>query len=203
MKHPILNISTIFLAIIALSAFIFSVVEVAILKRNPPLSLEENGILEFSQVIVLVGVSIMYLVATFKNNNNERWISMCFFAIFYIFILRELGVKHMDVPDYVKYIFSGTGRTITAIILIAISLIGALKNYKHYIIKTIELLFSKRGILLWLSFVFLQLGQWLEKGNTNFYILCEENLELIGYCLILFCAYKTLKLPPLKRSINF
>ncbi len=199
MKKLNLGIFVSILLILALSAIVFATIEVFIFK-NSTLSLEEGGLLEFMQVVMLVASVMLYIPAIIKNKGGERWISLCFATIFYLFILRELEIKHMDVPDYVKYIFHGTGRTITASVLIGAALIGALTEYKYYTVKTVSLLFSKRGALLWLSFAFLQVGQWVEKMDFKYNIYGEEVLELIGYCFILLCASSTKKLPNCRNN---
>ncbi|GAB5500959.1 MAG: hypothetical protein PsegKO_32700 [Pseudohongiellaceae bacterium] len=107
------------------------------------------------------------------------------------FVLRELDVERLNVPELIKPLGSGVGRNI----LLAASLIGimtvALRSFKTYRVASLTFLRSSSGILLISAGGMLLLGGVFDelkmlRHNT----LLEESAELCGYCLILLASMR-------------
>ena len=151
----------------------------------------EAGILENMQNFAIAVSGLIFLFAFIKNRNKNKdmWITLFFVVLCYAFLCREVDFERLNLPEWSVILFHGKGRNIS--IEIAFSIIGvfALKDYKNYINKSKELVFSKRGAFLFIAAIALFAGGIFEHAlDSEFF---EELLELTGYSCLLTASYFT------------
>ncbi|MFT5082702.1 MAG: hypothetical protein ACI9Y1_000732 [Lentisphaeria bacterium] len=150
----------------------------------------ENGLLENIQVLTLTVASIGFIVPTFHNERSDKLITLFFAFLCFSFVLRELDVEKLNVPDILIFFGSGTGRNVMlASGFLAIALYAA-RNVAYYKTLALDLVFSERGIMLSLAACLLYSGQYFEDLETlQHHVLFEELCELSAYAAILIVAH--------------
>jgi len=86
----------------------------------------ENGLLEILQAILLAIGCIVFLVPAALHKRSERLILLFCSLLCYSFVVRELDVERLNVPDAVKFIGSGIGRNTSLALAFGAMLIYAL-----------------------------------------------------------------------------
>lgn len=109
--------------------------------------------------------------------------------------MRELDFENFGLDERIVFFFDGVGRnTIAVVVFTAIFLWAICTDFKGYFRKSLEITFSKWGMLMVLFLFFVALGQVFEKtlegGTAN---LAEEMLETAGYLGFAICAIDPLK----------
>lgn len=158
--------------------------------------LSEQGAIEILQAVVLLFTLFIYIYALIKNDpGGESMITLFFTVLVWAFILREVDFDKMNLPEFAVFMLYGKGRVLTIFIGFTVALIGASINFKHYINKTIRLIFSVRGALIAATTVFLWTGYFFEHkfGGANGE-LYEELCELAGYLCLFSSAIITEKI---------
>lgn len=150
----------------------------------------ENGPLENIQVLLLLLGFICFLAPVKKSNPGFRCILLTGAMLSLSFILRELDVEDLAVPQWVILIASGTCRNIimgTGWLVLGAFIIKCLPELKK-LVKQIVL--SRIGVLLAASALLLMAGSpfdhkqiVIEHGR-----LYEEIFEIMGYVLVLVVA---------------
>ncbi|MGD9687075.1 MAG: hypothetical protein AB7U43_08905 [Desulfobacter sp.] len=150
--------------------------------------LRENGPIESLQAFILA-INCFVFVMTALQKESVKWISFFCALICYSFLLREIDVELLNVPDVVKFFGSGVGRNTTILLGFVFLLAYMSSRFFYSKLECINFVKSKPGLLLIFGGVLLLLGDFFEKldfvSYNNFY---EEVLELFGYFIILFSA---------------
>jgi len=150
----------------------------------------ENGPLENTQVFTLSIASLMFLLPVLTQSRNDKLFFLFFSLLCISFVLREVDIEDLNVPNILILIGSGTGRNImltigfVAIFLcMAINLAHYKKVFKFYTLSRGGRLIITAGILLGISALF------EEMSFVPHYVFFEEMLELSGYVIILLVAF--------------
>ena len=143
----------------------------------------EDGFIENFQVVLLAVACLTFLRYCFWKGIKYRAILAFFAFLFYSFIMRELDFENFGIDERIVFFFDGVGRnTIAVVVFTAIFLWAICTDFKGYFRKSLEITFSKWGMLMILFLFFVALGQVFEKtlegGMAN---LAEEMLETAGY----------------------
>jgi len=149
----------------------------------------EDGFLEILQAILLGIGCLVFLAAVASRQEPGKLIFLFCSLLCYSFVVRELDVELLNVPQVVKFIGSGIGRNASLALAFGAMLIYAVANFSYYKKAGLQFLKSKAGILLMLGGVLLQVGDLFEKNYAlQHHVFFEEFSELSGYVLILLSA---------------
>lgn len=149
----------------------------------------EDGLLETLQAILLGIGCLVFLAPVASRKKPGKLIFLFCSLLCYSFVVRELDVELLNVPEVVKFIGSGIGRNASLVLAFSAMLIYALANFSYYKKAGLQFLKSKAGILLMLGGVLLQIGDLFEKSYAlQHHVFFEEFSELSGYVLILLSA---------------
>ncbi len=154
----------------------------------------ENGILENTQVIVLIISMLVFFFSVFNPKREGKLILIFFTFLCFSFILREVDVETLDIPNTLKIIGHGMYRNIMIITGFIIISTYAILNYTYYKKLIYIFLVSINGILIMMAGVLLYLGDFFEHYNSiTYHVFLEEICELSGYILLLLSALLFLK----------
>lgn len=144
---------------------------------------KENGPLENLQVALLFFSSIAFLIPVARAERSYRCVLLAGTMLCYSFILRELDVEDLAVPQWVILLGSGTGRDI--LLGLGWVAVGVLTLKSRAVFKdTIKpILFSRATMLIVISGLVLFSGSIFDhKDNkTPADQLAEEIIEVVGY----------------------
>lgn len=182
------------ISIIAISTFLgFSFWTVgSIFDDNTRIHLE-NGLIENIQACLLAISCIVYLIGAFFAKKPEKLILCTCSLLCYSFLLREVQVGKLDIPNVLKIIGSGIGRNLTiGTAFVAIFAYAIFSDYSYYKTAALGFIRTRPGVLLLAAALFLVLGFFFEEQKLmihhQFY---EEISELFGYLLILLSSFAT------------
>lgn len=149
---------------------------------------DENHLLENTQAVTLFIAFLMFLAPTMNSARRDRLLAAFFAMLALGFILAELDVERLNVPEFLILIGSGDG----CILLLATGflsiLVIALFNLRYYINLGSCFLRARVGITAMLAGIFLVLGDMFEGINIAHNILFEKSLELLGYAFFMAAA---------------
>jgi hypothetical protein len=150
----------------------------------------ENGPIENLQVVLLTISCIVFLAPIARKKEQEKLIHLFCFLLCCSFILRELDVERLDVPNVLKVLGSGVGRNTILTVAFMSLLFYTAARFSYYKKTIILFLRKKSGTLLMVGGLFLMLGGLFDKSDSIMYkSFFEEILELCGYCFILLSAF--------------
>jgi len=147
---------------------------------------EENGVLENIQVILLALTILVFAIQLYKRKDSHPVFSLAGAFLCIVFILRELDVEELDVPQIFILLGSGTGRNILMAALGILLAVYALKN-QHSIRQFLPAFFFETSSLtILMGMLFLVFGGLFDKNiiETEYYQFFEEIFEVTGYFLI-------------------
>ncbi len=155
----------------------------------------ENGILENTQVIVLIISMLVFFFSVFNPKREDKLILIFFSFLCFSFILREVDVETLDIPNTLKIIGHGMYRNIMIITGFIIISTYAIYHNKHLCYTKLYIfLVSINGILIMMAGILLYLGDFFEHYNSiTHHVFLEEICELSGYILLLLSALLFLK----------
>lgn len=151
---------------------------------------KENGPLENIQVMLLFLSAVAFLLPVAKAEKSFRCVLLGGAMLSFSFILRELDVEDLAVPQWIAAMGSGTGRDILLgcgwayVGVLSIKAFSALKaNLK-------AILFSRMTLLLFISGLILFSGSFFDHKDdkTPADQLAEELIEVVGYSVFLLGA---------------
>ena len=149
----------------------------------------EDGFLENVQAILLAISCLVFLAPIALRKEPGKLVYAFCSLLCYSFVVRELDVEHLNVPQAVKFIGSGVGRNASLVLAFSAILIYALANFSYYKKACLEFIWSRPGMLLILGGVLLQIGDMFEKNyGLQYHVFYEEFSEVAGYFLILLSA---------------
>ncbi|MBO7521126.1 MAG: hypothetical protein J6T16_02675 [Opitutales bacterium] len=161
----------------------------------------ENHFLENAQVAVCAIEMLVFLAAAFFSGENAKAIPLFFAVLAFAFILREVDVERLDVPEICKILGSGWGRNIIVSLMFAAVFAAALLNFRLYFWASLKFMRTKTFYWGIAAAAVLFASHIAERAHSlphnEFW---EETLELAGYALFLIAA--TFQLPrPLEERL--
>lgn len=150
---------------------------------------DENGILENIQVLTLTLSCLIFLLPVINQKREDKLILLFFSLLCLGFILRELDVEKLNVPDILIFVGSGIGRNIIITTGFIILISYAVVNRHYYKKLGKKFIMSVDGSLMILAAIFLFSGSYFEHNTLlQHHVFLEEIFELSGYVLILLVS---------------
>lgn len=151
----------------------------------------ENGILETLQAVLLALSCLMFLATAIWEKGTGRLVVLFCALLCYGFVLREVDVETLDIPDLLILLGSGSGRNLSlGIGLILLCLCALFAGFRAQLRCGLDFARSHAGLLL-SGLGFLLLGDVFEKqvlGSIPHHVFFEEMSELLGDVMILLSA---------------
>lgn len=149
----------------------------------------EHGLMENVQAALLIMTFFVYLMLAIFSKEKSKLIFLFFALLCYSFILREVTLWKLDVPNFLKLIGSGVGRDVSIGAAFVIIIVYALKNFNFYKQASIDFLRVRTGVLLSLTLLLLLVGAYFDKKTAIvFHQYYEEISEFFAYVLFLLSA---------------
>ena len=147
---------------------------------------QKNGVLENTQVVFLFLSGIVFAVQSVSVDRLTRLLLWMGAWLCLSFILRELDVDELPVPQWVILIGSGLGRNLIMATGWGFLGVMAVKSFFELKGKFGGVLRSKTAILGMVACAFLVLGALFEELKFQ---LLEESSEALGYFLLIPAAF--------------
>jgi hypothetical protein len=147
---------------------------------------DENGVFENIQVLLLTLTIAAFGLQLYLKKNLHHIFPLAGSFLCLVFILRELDVEKLDVPQIFILLGSGSGRDIFMAVLGVSLLIYAIINF-HSIRKFLpQFFFEPASLTILVGLLFLVSGGLFDKGivETMHDLFFEEILEVTGYYLM-------------------
>ena len=169
-----------------------------VIGRNMRFLHEENGLLENMQVVLLSLTILVFAMQLWMKKRSHPVFPLAGAYLCAVFVLRELDVEELDVPNFLIQLGSGIGRNIILVVLGGLLAGYALKKQK--IIRTFlpAFFFETSSLTIFVGLLFLVSGWPFDKGiiHTEYYQFYEEIFELTGYYLMFAGAVLGLRETP-------
>ncbi len=151
---------------------------------------QENGILENTQVALLLLSGIIFAVQSFAVVRKVRFILWMGAWFCLSIILRELDVEDLAVPQWVVWIGSGTGRNLIMAAGWGVLGVIAIKSYPELKGSFARIARSRTAIFVFAAGTLLLLGSLFDHETVvaDQGMFWEEAFETIGYFLLLPAA---------------
>jgi len=151
---------------------------------------QENGVLENTQVALLLLSGLIFLVQSFSVDRTVRCILWMGAWFCLSVILRELDVEDLSVPQWVVWLGSGMGRNLIMGIGWIVLGVLAIKSYPELKGAFGRIARSRTAIFVLAAGIMLVLGSLFDHGAVmaRHGKLLEEIFETIGYFLLLPAA---------------
>ena len=146
---------------------------------------DENNLLENTQAVILALSFLMFLVPILNSGRRDRLLAVFFAMLALAFILRELDVERLNVPNLLVLLGSGGGRNILLATGFSCILVIALFNFRYYLNLASCFLRARVGVTAMVAGIFLVLGDTFESIDITHNVLFEESLELMGYAFLM------------------
>ena len=146
---------------------------------------DENNLLENTQAVILALSFLMFLVPILNSGRRDRLLAVFFAMLALGFILRELDVERLNVPNLLVLLGSGDGRNILLATGFSCVLVIALFNFRYYLNLASCFLRARVGVTAMVAGIFLVLGDTFENIDIAHNMLFEESLELMGYAFFM------------------
>lgn len=141
----------------------------------------ESGLLENIQAFVLAIACLTFLWPVIFEKRSDKLILLFFSLLCYAFVLREVDVEDLDIPDFLKAVGHGAGRNITVAAALVLILTFFAFNFFYYVSKANAFLRSISGTLILMGMAFLFCGLFFEKSTSiSHHVYFEEIFELLG-----------------------
>ncbi len=147
---------------------------------------DENGLLENMQVILLMLSIVVFLLQVHYRRNSHRVFSLAGAFLCLVFILRELDVEKLDVPQLFIVFGSGVGRNILMGVLGLALFVYAIRNFRAIRVFLPKFFYETSSLTILVGLLFLVSGGLFDKGSieTVHYQFFEEILEVTGYFIM-------------------
>jgi len=148
---------------------------------------EENGLLENIQVLLLALTIAAFFLQLYFRKNSHRIFPLSGSFLCLVFILRELDVEKLNVPQIFIILGSGSGRNILMAVLGVSLLIYAIFNFRSIRLLLPQFFLKTSSLTILAGVLFLVSGGLFDKEiiETVHYQFFEEILEVNGYYLML------------------
>lgn len=145
--------------------------------------------LENTQAFTLIIAGFIFFLPICSQRRADKLILGFFSFLCLNFVLREVNIGELDVPNILKLIFSGAGRKLMIATGFVSMFIYAMFHRAHYMYEVKKFIFSKKTLLMGVAAVFLFMSGFFEEATSvPHYVFLEELVELFGYILILLVA---------------
>jgi len=149
----------------------------------------ENGWLENAQVLTLSIACLVFFLPVVCQRRDDKLFLLFFSLLCLSFVLREVDVEKLEVPNILIFFGSGTGRNVMLATGFIAIFAWAVFNIKHYKKTLSSFALSSVSILFVAAGLFLCIGGFFEKLDfVQHHVFFEEILEFSGYVLILLAA---------------
>ncbi len=157
---------------------------VAVMFQLQPID-SENSILENSQVVFLAVAALGYLLLP-PLQKDTRLINLAVSLLCFSFMLRELDVEYLNIPEFFIALGSGTGKKILLAVLwlvLSVYSLVAISNKVRFIKRFAG---SPIFAILTVAFLLLVAGGTMDKNlfNISHARLLEELAETNAYFII-------------------
>jgi len=161
---------------------------------------DEDGLIENAQVVVLAIAAFFSARAALRQRREGRIICWFLFAMFLTCCWREMELRGTAAPEWLIWMFYGTGQSVFIVAIFSVFLITQLRHWRALpriataLLQPRTLLYLAAGIVLLSSGIAEVADHRYGVPAENF----EEWLELNGYLLFLLAvwAFPYLDLPP-------
>lgn len=156
----------------------------------------ENHFIENAQAVACALAMLAFLGAAFFNGEKAKAIPLFFAVLAFAFILREVDVERLDVPEICKTLGAGKGRNIMVSAMLVGVFAAAFIKFKFYLNAAFK--FAKTRAFYWgvAAAAVLIASDIVERTHPfAHYEFWEETLELVGYTLFLIAATFMLPTP--------
>lgn len=156
-------------------------------QTNPERLVQENGLIENIQAILLLFSAGLFLFNSTIGPKGERLIMLFFSFLSFAFFLREVDVEKLGLPIAFEYLFSGLGRNLLLSMLLSAILLRGFSRFRHYWQHSLAFLYSIKGVLIITTGSLLVIGDVMEGLKTlENHVLLEESFEVLAYqCLLI------------------
>jgi membrane-associated PAP2 superfamily phosphatase len=150
----------------------------------------ENRFLENAQVFILALAGLIFSLPIAYQKRTDKLLLLFFAFLCLSFILREVDVEELNIPNILIYIGSGIGRNVLVVAGFVSILSCAIYNITHYKTVLRNFLLSIDGVLIIIAGVLLFVGEYFEDAHSlSHNVFLEEATELLSYVLILLVAF--------------
>jgi len=157
---------------------------------NQPSIYAENGPLENIQVFTLSLACLVFFLPAVCQERNDKLFQLFLSLLCLSFVLREVDIEDLNVPNILISIGSGTGRNVLLIIGFIAIFSSMLFNLTHQKKVLKRYVLSKGGLLLVTAGILLCIGSLFEEMTlVAHHAFFEEMSELTGYVIILLVAF--------------
>lgn len=185
-----------------MALFIF--LAIPVFAGNADMVAQENGILENTQVALLLLSGIIFTMKSFAVARHIRrilWMGAWFCLSC---ILRELDVEDLAVPQWVVWVGSGMGRNLIMGIGWIVLGVVAIKSYPELKDSFGRIARSRTAILVFIAGTMLLLGSLFDHTSimAEHGKLLEEACETLGYFLLLSAAFLSKSILPVSPVVH-
>lgn len=147
---------------------------------------DENGVFENIQVMLLALTIAAFCLQLFFKKSSHRIFPSAGSFLCLVFILRELDVEKLDVPQIFILLGSGSGRNILMALLGVSLLMYAIINFSSIRTFLPQFFFETSSLTILAGLLFLVSGGLFDKESieTVYFQFFEEILEVTGYYLM-------------------
>ncbi len=154
----------------------------------------ENGLMENTQVALVLITGLVYAYVGFKNTGAIRSAAFLMFGICIIGFIREVDFRQAsDAYALIKYLFGPARDTVFAII--GVIMLAYVIVVRAHFSRWIGIMLSWQAWAFYLSVLFIAVSfaspSFLPHGDMHVFI--EEMLELNGYALLLIASLELSK----------
>jgi hypothetical protein len=181
-RSHVVSISSVVAVIVLFNAWVLY----EVLHLGNSSIIDENNLLENLQVICYSFSALILFINSLRVSKLNRWLNLFFGVTCLSFVLRELDVEKLDVPNLLIILGSGKGRNIMFIVAFTVLFIVFFRNYKYVLANLKKLSKSPIVQICLLGCFLLMLGA---VGDENDMELLEEVSEMNGAKLIAISAF--------------
>jgi len=175
-------------AVVLSASVVFTVCAAyAVFQHNLIQIYSENALIENIQALILAITSMVYLANATLGKRSDKLIMLFCSVLCLSFLLRELDVERLAVPQLLITLGSGMGRTVILTLAFFAILSYGLLNFSYYMQAALAFTRSKAGWALFAGGALLITGEIFERSGSliEHHVFFEELGELWGYSLIL------------------
>ncbi|HEX6362700.1 MAG TPA: hypothetical protein VFZ93_07085 [Albitalea sp.] len=162
----------------------------AVFMRGDVSVYAEDGPLESLQAGLLALACLAYVRAGIAAKGASRAVLLACAWLCFGFVLNELDVEKLDVPEWLRQLGAGRGRNTLLALGLGVMAAHAALRFRAWRQAAVAFLKSPAGVVLMLAAPLLFAGRVAEKSPAiPHHAYWEELLELAADCLILLSAW--------------
>ena len=142
----------------------------------------ENGILENIQVFTITIAGLLLFLPVINQKRTDKLVLLFFAFLCLSFVLREVDVEDLSIPDVLKSVGSGAGRNVILAAGFITMFSFAIFNVMHYKNVLRSFFASQKGAWILMAGILICFGEVFESMKyVPHHVLLEELSELSGY----------------------